>query len=475
MSDYVPPYPHRWTEELSPWKRVRLARRNVLAAFEDGLFEVDHISRRILLKHLFLCNSPQTVQDAFGTKYASFERKSPTMRHMLEPLIGDGLFISEGETWRRRRRIVAPVIHVSRLSEFAPAMIDTACEMADRWGELPEGAPVDVLSQMAQLTAEIICRAIFGRQLGAGRTREVVDGFSEFSRVVSSIDLPSLLGLPDWVPRFRHFAVARSVRRIHRVIDEIIAGYRDRPDSANTSVVGRLIDARDEETGEKLSANALRNEAVVIFMAGHETTANTLSFVWFLLSQAPDVEARLHAELDAVLGDRPPSLADVANLVYTRAIVEETLRLYPPIPILAREATRDETIAGAKVPKGSMVMVIPWLLHRHRKLWKKPDHFWPERFLPENGPAPSKWAYLPFSNGPRVCAGMAFGMTESILSVAILAQQFRLRLAAGHTVEPVCRVSLRPGETLPMTIHRRRAAPSAAATEALAACPFGHG
>jgi cytochrome P450 len=472
---YTPPYPYRWRRKLTTWERLQLAQKNLIGVFEQGAFREDLIRVKILNKHLVICNSPETVQYAFSIKNQHFERKSPVMRHMLRPLIGDGLFISDGETWRKRRRIVSRIVHASRLPEFAPMMTGTAHSLGDiRWQRLPEGATVDVLAEMAQLTAEIICRSIFGRTLKAEQSREVVQGFSAFQKAVSRIDFLSLIGLPDWLPRPRRLAVYRSARRIHRVIDDIIAGYRARPDREDPSLVGSLIDAHDPETGLPLDVRAIRNEALVIFLAGHETTATTLAFAWYLLSQAPDVEARLHAELGTVLGDRLPTLADVPGLVYTRAVIQETLRLYPPIPILAREATDDEI-----VPKGSIVAVVPWLLHRNPKLWDKPDQFLPERFLDDGGAAPDKWRYVPFSVGPRVCAGMAFGLTEAILCIATLAQRFTLRLADGYRMEPICRVSLRPGDSLPMTLHFRHRTPRPSdiappAADTTPTCPFAH-
>jgi cytochrome P450 len=190
-------------------------------------------------------------------------------------------------------------------------------------------------------------------------------------------------------------------------------------------------------------------------MAGHETTANALAWSWYLLSQAPGVEAKLHHELDSVLTGRPPTLADLPKLAYTRAIFEEAMRLYPPVPILPREAVHGENFKGLHIPKGSLVFVVPWLLHRHKKLWDKPDHFIPERFLPENSGAISKFAYIPFSIGPRICAGMSFGLTEAILCLATLAQKFKLRLKPGYPVNPVCRLTLRPEGGLPMSILAR--------------------
>ena len=455
-----------------------MGRRNFLEMWEEEAFDYEFSAGRLFMRRVFVCNSPDSVQFAFSLKNASFERKSAQMRYALQPLIGDGLFISDGETWRKRRRIVAPIVHVSRLPEFAPVMVETAAEMRDRWARL-QPPSVDALAEMAHLTAEIICRTIFGSQLGRDHAHEVVDGFSNYQRVIDQIDLVSLLGLPDWVPRWYGPAVRRSVARIHSVLDGIIASYRSRQRADEVSVIGRLLDARDEETGEPLSAEALRNEAAVLFMAGHETTANTMAWAWYLLSQAPEVEARLHVELDEVLGARQPSLADLPRLVYTRAVLEETLRLYPPVPILPREALKEETYQGTRIPKGSMVLVVPWLLHRHRKLWEKPDHFIPERFLPGGAGSPSKFAYIPFSIGPRICAGMSFGQQEALLCLATLAQSFRLRLEPGREIKPVCRLTLRPEGGLRMRIEPRAPlAPQAEATgrnRAHLGCPLGHG
>jgi cytochrome P450 len=236
-------------------------------------------------------------------------------------------------------------------------------------------------------------------------------------------------------------------------MDEIIDSYREEKDG-EASVIAGLLNAR-YENGERLSRDAIRNEAAVIFMAGHETTANTLAWAWFLLSQSPRVATRLREEVDGVLGVRTPVFADVPKLAYARAVIEETLRLYPPVPILAREAMAATTISGRAVPKGSIVMVVPWLLHRNPKLWRDADAFRPERFLPGSDEKPSKYGYVPFSIGPRICAGLQFGMTESILCLAVLARAFDVRLVPGTDVQPVCRLTLRPGERLPMTVHPR--------------------
>jgi len=471
VADFIPPHPPRLRRPPPPWQRLKLARRNFIAMWEASAFELEFSSEQVLARRTFLCNCPEAVQFAFSLHNASFERKAPQMRHALEPLIGDGLFISDGETWRQRRKLVAPILHASRLAGFSKVMVETATEMRQRWAQR---AGIDALEEMARLTAEIISRTIFGGELGHEHAGEVVAGFTDYQRTIGQIDLIAFLGLPDWVPRWHSPAVWFAQRRIHRVLDHIIARYKARAAAGETSVIGQLLDARDDE-GRPLSPEALRNEVAVLFMAGHETTANTLAWAWFLLSQCPEAEEKLHAELDAVLGGRPPTLRDIRNLPYTQAVIEETLRLYPPVPILPREALREETFRGERIPKGSLLFVVPWLLHRHRRLWDRPDHFVPERFLPGSREPVSKFAYVPFSIGPRVCAGQSFGLTEAILCLATLAQSFALRLKPGHDVQPVCRLTLRPDGGLPMTVVKRTPAMAAASTtDSPAGCPFGH-
>jgi len=214
-----------------------------------------------------------------------------------------------------------------------------------------------------------------------------------------------------------------------------------------------LFAARDPD-GRPFDRKAVRDEAIVIFMAGHETTANTLAWAFYLLSQADWARARVHEEIHRELGGREPTFADMGRLVYTRTVIEETLRLYPPVPILGREAIAPTRIADKEVPEGALVLVAPWLLHRNANLWPRPDDFVPERFLPGR-PRPSKHQYVPFATGPRICPGMAFGLLEATLCLAVLAQRFDPTLAPGTDVRPVCRLTLRPGRHLPMRLVRR--------------------
>lgn len=453
---YVPPYPPRARGRRSVLAMLKAFRKSMVSAFSEHDFKRPLYRIRLLRREVIICNSPELVQETLSALHETFQQKSAQMRHALKPLIGDGLFISDGEVWKQRRSAVAPIVHASKVSGFAPVMSETIAEWGQSWAEKGDGAELDVLAEMAELTAEIISRTVFGRRLGRRYTSSIVAGFKDYQSAVDQVDILSLIGLPDWVPRLKGASVRKSTRRIHEVVDTIVDSHRDARargiDSA--AVIARLFDARTL-AGEALSRDAIRNEAIVIFMAGHETTANTLAWAWLNLSQSPRVRAALHAELDAVLAGREPQFADVARLRYTRFVIEETLRLYPPVPILARRALSDGVLDGAPFARGTILVVSPWLLHRNPTIWTRADAFIPERFDPDIAPKPNRYTYIPFAIGPRICPGLTFGLTEAILALAGLAQRFDLALKEGHRVEVVNRLTLRPGDHLPMTLHPR--------------------
>ncbi len=456
LPSYIPPFPPRPKADLSPLSLLRGVHNNLLTIWPEKAFDWEFFGGRMLLQHVFIANSPDIVQAVFVDRAANYERKSPQQRHALKPLIGDGLFISDGATWRERRRVVAPITHVSRLAALAPVMSEAAAARLQQWRALPPGATIDALSEMAQLTAEIICRTIFGRHLASRSARAVVDAFSAYQAAVGQMDILSLLGLPDLLPRFQGRQVRNAAARIQAVLDGLIADILSTPGEAEPSLIRSMAEAVSSSTGQPMTRGAFRNEAAVLFMAGHETTANTLAWAWFLLSQAPWAEAAVQAEADALDG-RAATYEDLPRLRYTRAVIEETLRLYPPVPLQARQAAAADSIRKRHIPAGALVILVPWLLHRHQRIWARPDAFEPERWLPGGSGAPSRYAYVPFSIGPRVCTGAAFGLTEAVLCLATLAAGFRLRLAPGTDVQPVCRLSLRPGETLPMVLEPRGA------------------
>ncbi|GAA0409734.1 cytochrome P450 [Cocleimonas flava] len=455
MSDFIPPYPKRHTKEINPFQALYYAQQDLLSIWDEESFEVEFMHRKILKQNIFIANSPDLVRYIFVEAKENYERKSPQMRRALEPLLGDGLFISDGDTWASRRKIQMPLFDSAHIKMFSRVMTSTIHEMAEEWAKVPEGGEVNVHTEMGKLTAEIIARTLFGEKLGSENSAAVVDAFAAYQSVVKQMALSNFLGLPDWWPNVNAKVgkARKAAKTIHNAVDAIIAKAEE--GGHDGTLVAELLKANQTESGiDTMTKEQIRNELIVLFMAGHETTANVLAWTWYLISQAPEVEKKLHAELDEVLQGRTPEFADVDKLKYTRAILDETMRLYPPVPILSREALEGDTIRGKKVPPGSIMLIVPWLIQRHKKYWDKPDHFIPERFMPD-APKPIKFTYIPFSAGPRVCLAKNFGIIESVLSIAILAQKFRLSLDENQKVEHECRLTLRPKGRLPMKIQNR--------------------
>lgn len=445
------------TTDTSLVKRMSMAQHNLLSVWQERDYRAKSIRFKALNQDYVVCNSPESVRHVFMKEHANYDRKSPQMRQALEPLLGDGLFVSDGELWRQRRQACAPALSNQLLPGFSDVMISSAQETAQHWQQLPADQPVDMLDEMARLTARIIGRTVFGDDTREEEAAQVVAGFTEYQRHVEQLDLGSTLGLPllNLLGNpLRRRRTRYSAKQVHDIIDRII-DRREQGDAEGFSLIDHFLQRGESQAGKcPLSREAARNEAVVMFMAGHETTANALTWTWYLLDHDPQSMDRLQQELDEVLQGRDPTFADVDRLPFTRAVFEEAMRLYPPVPLLSRQARESDQVLNRDVRPGTVILVLPWLLHRHRLLWDAPDHFVPERFMPDS-PRPDKCAYLPFSVGPRVCLGKRFGLTEAILCLATLAQHFRPRRVPGHEVSIDCRLTLRPAGGLPMFLERR--------------------
>lgn len=449
---FCPPRPRPPTKTLNPVSLVLAARYSLLSIWTEQEYDAQCSAGRLFGRQIVVVNSPEAVKYVMVTAHDNFERKSPQMRRALERLLGDGLFISDGETWKRRRPLVAEIVHSSRLPTFAQTMEQCIAEFSEGWSQLSADEPINLLSAMAELTASIIARSVFGNRLGAAAAKDVVDGFSRYQQWIDSFNLAYFLGLDEGLPILKTPRLSLAIKKVHRVIEKVIEDHlAGKGDAA--SMVDMLVKHQARNPEAALDILALRNEAATIFMAGHETTATALTWAFYLLANAPWVESKLIEEIKSVCGDRTPSFGDVPQLNWCRAVVEETLRLYPPVPFLARQAKAKDKIADIEVEPASLIIVSPWLLHRSPQLWDRPHEFVPERFF---GPSrPGKYVYLPFSVGPRVCVGQAFGMTEAILCVASLAGRFNIRPIPGTKVEPVCRLSLRPRNGLSVTVCPR--------------------
>jgi cytochrome P450 len=362
----------------------------------------------------------------------------------FKPVVGEGLLTSEGGLWLRQRRLMQPVFHKRSVAAFGDLMTDETLAMLERWRpSLETGTPLDVPAEMARLTLDIVTGALFHAHVGV--EPEAV------GRAINTLveDLGYRFEVPFYpphrvpTPRNRRFRAA--LRTVDRAVYSIISERR-RGGGDGEDLLALLMGARDEETGEAMGDEQLRDEVITLFLAGHETTANALSWAFYLLATHPGEEGRLRDELDEVLGGggrRVPTLDDVPRLAYTRMVLDETLRLYPPAWITNRQAIADDEILGHRIPAGAFVALSPYVLHRHPDYWERPDEFDPERFTPERSAGRPRFAYFPFG-GPRQCIGQGMALVEAQLVLATVLGRCRLCPVSDRTVEAEALATLRP-------------------------------
>jgi cytochrome P450 len=432
---------------------LREMRENALSAHPPENFSADIIVQRILWRRMFIINEPNAIKHIVLDNAANYT-KSEVGRRILEPGLGRGLLTSEGETWRRHRRIMAPAFDPRSVAGYAGIMTGVTADLLASWDALPEPREIDAAAAMMHVTLHIISQAMFSSD-----SKEIAEVIEKGVNQYQSLVRPSVLDLlhvPQWLTRLIAPLPTEGIfDEFDKKVDRLLTERGRQPDAEPKDLLARLIAARDTETGGGMTPKEVRDQVVTIFMAGHETTSQALSWTWYLLSQHPAAEKKLHDELDAVLGGRPPRYEDIANLRYTRMVIEESMRLYPPAHTFGRQPIKPDEVLGYRIPAGAEVLVMPWLLHRKPSLWDNPERFEPERFSPERVAARPRFAYLPFGAGPRICIGAVFAMTEAVLILATIAQCYRLRLKPGYLVEPQGLITLRPRYGLRMTLERR--------------------
>jgi cytochrome P450 len=420
-----------------------------MAAYEQPIWNPNGIFRNQLL-----VSDPAGVKRILLDNVANYAKAALDVR-ILSTAFGDGLLTSDGDKWRAHRRVMSPSFDYRSIASYAPVITAAAEARLNAWDAKGEGAEIDVVREMAALALEVISRTMFSADSDALQSRldeTIRAGISELA-----------FGLQHLVPVIGPFLLNRKLARIRanfRLLDaemqNLIRGREEHADAAPKDLLGRLIAATDSETGFRMTDEEVRDEVVIIFVAGHETSALAAAYIWYLLSLHPEQEARLHAELDAVLAGRAPAFDDLERLPYLRQVIDEAMRLYPPAPMLTGRVAREaDEICGRPIRKGQEIVIIPWVLHRHRTLWDDPDRFDPERFSPERRAARPRFAFLPFGGGPRICIGAQLALTEVSLLVATMAQRYRLRLVPGQDIVLVYRVTQRPRDGIRMRLERR--------------------
>jgi cytochrome P450 len=411
----------------------------------------DMVHFRLGPRHVFFLRHPDAVKDVLGTRPTNFAKG--VGYQWTKQFLGEGLITSEGDLHQRQRRSVQGAFHRHRVAGYADVMTACAERMADRWRD---GTRLDVHREMRHLSLVIVGRALFDADLEPETSRidESLASIQQAFRLFYRFALPCA-GLIHRLPLPSHLRFHRAVARLDEVVARLISERR-RAGGDSGDLLSILLRAQDGgRTGGGARDAQIRDEVVTLLAAGYDTSASALTWTWYLLSQHPDVEARLHRELAAVLGGRRPTADDVPSLDYTRAVFAESLRLYPPAYAFGRTLMADHRWDGCVLPAGSSVLLSAYVTHRDPRFFPEPLRFDPQRWTREEGEAPHEFAYFPFGGGPRRCIGEGFAWAEGVLVIATIAQRWRLRLVSGHPVEPQGLLTLQPRYGMRMRIERR--------------------
>ncbi len=414
-------------------------RKDPLAMLLEAAKLGDVVRLQLATRRAYLLCNPDAIKHVFVDNHKNYGKQTRGY-NMMRLALGNGLVTSEGDFWKRQRRIAQPAFHHSRIMGFGKVMTDCTERMLERWSAKPGDSVFDLDSEMMSLTLEIVGRCLMSTDLSdasdvfgpaLGDTLELA-----MNRITNPL-VP-----PMWVPTPGNRRLKSALEDMDRLVIGLIEERRsgeEKPD-----LLDMLLRAKDEETGEGMSNKQLRDEVLTLISAGHETTSNSLTWTFYLLSKNPGVREKLIAEVQEVLQGRAPTMADLQKLPYTEAVIKESMRVLPAVWMVGRSVTEPDEILGVPVEPGAMIFISPWVMHRDPKYFQNPEGFEPERFLNGSLDALPKNVYIPFAGGPRVCIGNSFAMMEATLLLAMIMQKFRLDLVPGHPVVPQPTITLRP-------------------------------
>lgn len=404
---------------------------------------------RLAWRDVYLLSSPEAIKHVLVDNNKGYFKGEPYGR--LEPILGKGLLTSSGDFWLQQRRLMQPAFHHRYLATLASMMVKATEEMLEDWEAIErEGQPVDIHAEMMRLALTILGRALFSTDLRgqAGEARVAMDVLLEqlHRRISTPVEIPAIF------PTVEDRVYRREIRNLNHMVEEIIEVRRNSREDQD-DLLARLIQATEGDLG--MADQQLRDEVITLILAGHETTANALSWTWYLLSKHPSVMQSLSAELSTQLNGRKPDLPDLPNLPYNRMVIEESLRLYPPSWLITRTALEKDIVSGVVIPANSIIFLSQYVTHRHPDYWENPEIFDPERFALEGLRKRPDFAYFPFGGGPRKCIGEQFAMLEAQIVLAMMAQRYRLELVPDYPVIPQPTITLRPKQGIWMHLKAR--------------------
>jgi cytochrome P450 len=450
----VPAAPRPHPRRLGLFAAIRAINENAITVFDESAYR-EPVVEYPELGGLLLVNDPEVIEDILVVNKADYIH-SNQHRRLLTPALGDGLLTAEGETWQTTRRIAAPLFSPRALAQLFDDMPRCAEAMIERWRDRPDPEEaLDLCAEFHRLTYEIISRAAFSGALEEDRTR-VHANMALYFDTICRVDLATLLNLPVWVPTPNAIRARPALSVIRSVVDRVVGERIKDRDRAAADLLDRLMRTPDPKTGATLSLQAVGDNVRTFLAAGHNTTGNALTWIFYLLALHPEDEARLLEELTEVLGEGPLTAESLERLVFARAVVNEALRLYPPVPLIGRQPLKPVALCGRRIKPGKAIVISPWVVHRHRSLWEAPEYFVPDRFLPPADGGIRRGTFIPFGLGSRICIGMGFAMQEILAVLAAILPHFRYRLVDAGTVFPEARASLRPAGGLPVLLTPRR-------------------
>lgn len=461
MSRFCPVYPKPHPEQTSKLRMFWHARRSWMDALFERSYSMQMGEVHLPGVDLYMLNDIKEVKRVMQSEAQHFP-KSHLLHESLEPLLGDSIFTTNGEQWQRQRTMMNPAFAQARVNVAFPRMLGAAQSMLERLDAVEEGQPYDIEIEMTHVTADIIFRTIFSKPMQGPDAHRIFEAFARYQSLAPKLMLPALFGA-RWLTmpwyRWQSNQAAREIRGLlHAMIKPRYEAHLKGEAEEQEDILAAFMQAKDPNTGEPFNEEELVNQVAMLFLAGHETSASALTWASYLLAQSPDIQQRAYEQVVEVVGDRLPQQADMKSFSQVWNIFRETLRLFPPVGFFARENVQSCPIRGKQLKERSTVVVAPWLLQRHRKWWKNPDAFDPDRFDRQEDKEAIKHAYMPFSMGPRVCLGAAFALQEAVLILACLLQRYEILPAAGHVPQPVGRLTIRSENGVRINLRKREAA-----------------
>lgn len=464
MTHFTPPYPKPLRKHgavidllLRPFKFVR-SRYCSIAVLIDKAYSMHLGETKTPSGTIYLANQPELVKRILVDEAENFP-KSSVIADMLELLMGDSIFVSNGEVWKRQRRMMDPAFELARIKVVFDLMLDAVSDLRKRMDEMADGRSVAIDVEMTHVTADIIFRTIFSRILSGDEARTIYAAFIKFQELSYAHGITRAVGFPRWVSSLGYWKARKAAAEIRGVLDPIVRArhesfHRGEPQT-HQDILQSLVSVKDTVSDSHFDYRELCEQVAMLFLAGHETSASALSWALYLLAMDPTVQERVYQEAKDVLGDRTPQFSDMKRLNLTRDVFNETLRLYPPVAFLPRKAAKACVMRDKTIKENAVVSVSPWLIHRHRRYWSRPDEFDPDRFEDAATTEAQRQCFLPFSKGSRVCLGAAFAQQEGALILSSLVRDFRFAPVPGFEPKPIGRLTVRSENGIQLRVTRR--------------------